>query len=157
MGVCQECGSCQYPRHGLFLAFGAFWVGGMNIYKDDGFTLVEILIAITIFCFAVLGLAIGTVSVIRTNQTSHLRASAVNLAQARLEELRAMTSAAFSSLSCPSSTPCSDNATASGVTFTRQWRITTNSPVAGVNRIDVTVNWMDYASQTLTFTASVPQ
>lgn len=157
MGVCQECGSCQYPRHGLFLAFGAFWVGGMNINKDDGFTLVEILIAITIFCFAVLGLAIGTVSVIRTNQTSHLRASAVNLAQARLEELRAMTSTAFSGLSCPSSTPCSDNATASGVTFTRQWRITTNSPVAGVNRIDVTVNWMDYASQTLTFTASVPQ
>lgn len=157
MGVCQECRSCQYPRYRLFLVFGAFWVGEMNINKDDGFTLVEILIAITIFCFAVLGLAIGTVSVIRTNQTSHLRASAVNLAQARLEELRAMTSAAFSGLSCPSSTPCSDNATASGVTFTRQWRITTNSPVAGVNRIDVTVNWMDYASQTLTFTASVPQ
>jgi prepilin-type N-terminal cleavage/methylation domain-containing protein len=129
----------------------------MNINKDDGFTLVEILIAITIFCFAVLGLAIGTVSVIRSNQTSHLRASAVNLAQARLEELRAMTAAAFSALSCPSSTPCSDNAVASGVTFTRRWSITTNSPVAGVNRIDVTVNWSDYANQTLTFTASVPQ
>lgn len=129
----------------------------MNINKDDGFTLVEILIAITIFCFAVLGLAIGTVSVIRSNQTSHLRASAVNLAQARLEELRAMTAAAFSALSCPSSTPCSDNAIASGVTFTRRWSITSNSPVAGVNRIDVTVNWSDYANQTLTFTASVPQ
>jgi prepilin-type N-terminal cleavage/methylation domain-containing protein len=76
----------------------------MKTKKHDGFTLVEILIAITIFCFAVLGLAIGTVSVIRTNQTSHLRASAVNLAQARLEELRAMTSAAFSGLLCPSST-----------------------------------------------------
>ena len=119
--------------------------------------MVEILIAITIFCFAVLGLAIGTVSVIRNNQNSHLRASAVNLAQARLEELRAMTSAAFSALSCPTSTPCSDNAVASGVTFTRQWSITTNSPVAGVNRIDVSINWTDYASQTLTFTASVPQ
>src|SRR5262245_14080567 len=128
----------------------------MKIDKD-GFTLVEILIAITIFCFAVLGLAIGTVSVIRTNQNSHLRASAVNLAQARLEELRAMTISAFSALSCPTSTPCSDNAVASGVTFSRQWSITTNSPVAGVNRIDVTVNWSDYANQTLTFTASVPQ
>ena len=157
MGVCQNCRSCQYSGHRLFVIFGAFWVSGMNINKGDGFTLVEILIAITIFCFAVLGLAIGTVSVIRNNQTSHLRASAVNLAQARLEELRAMTSTAFSGLSCPSSTPCSDNATASGVTFTRQWWITTNSPVAGVNRIDVTVNWSDYASQTLTFTASVPQ
>jgi Tfp pilus assembly protein PilV len=125
--------------------------------KNEGFTLVEILIAVTIFVFAVLGLAIGTVSVIRTNQNSHLRASAVNLAQARLEELRAMTSVAFSALSCPTSTPCSDNAVASGVTFTRQWSITTNSPVAGVNRIDVSINWTDYASQTLTFTASVPQ
>lgn len=129
----------------------------MKIHRDDGFTLLEILIALSIFSLAVLGLAIGTVSVIRTNQTSHLRASAINLAQARLEELRAMTSAAFSGLSCPSSTPCSDTAVASGVTFTRQWWITTNSPVAGVNRIDVTVNWSDYASQTLTFTASVPQ
>jgi prepilin-type N-terminal cleavage/methylation domain-containing protein len=129
----------------------------MNINKGDGFTLVEVLIAITIFCFAVLGLAIGTVSVIRSNQTSHLRASAVNLAQARLEELRAMTGTAFSGLSCPSSTPCSDSAVASGVTFTRQWWITTDSPVTGVNRIDVTVNWTDYASQTLIFTASVPQ
>ena len=129
----------------------------MKIERDEAFTLVEILIAITIFCFAVLGLAIGTVSLIRSNQTSHLRVSAVNLAQARLEELRAMTSTAFSGLSCPSSTPCSDSATASGVTFTRQWWITTNSPTTGVNRIDVRVNWSDYASQTLTFTASVPQ
>jgi type IV pilus assembly protein PilV len=129
----------------------------MKIHRDDAFTLVEILVALTIFSLAVLGLAIGTVSVIRTNQTSHLRASAVNLAQARLEELRAMTSTAFSGLSCPSSTPCSDTAVASGVTFTRQWWITNNSPVAGVNRIDVKVNWSDYASQTLTFTASVPQ
>jgi prepilin-type N-terminal cleavage/methylation domain-containing protein len=129
----------------------------MKILRNDGFTLLEILIAVTIFCFAVLGLAIGTLSVIRTNQTSHLRASAVNLAQARLEELRAMTSAAFSGLSCPSSTPCSDSAVASGVTFTRQWWITTNSPVAGVSRVDVSVNWTDYASQTLSFTASVPQ
>ncbi len=129
----------------------------MTLKKDDGFTLVEILIAITIFSFAVLGLAIGTVSVIRTNQTSHLRTSAVNLAQARLEELRAMTSTAFSGLSCSSSTPCSDSPVASGVTFTRQWWITTNSPVSGVNKIDVSINWTDYTSQSMTFTASVPQ
>jgi type IV pilus assembly protein PilV len=129
----------------------------MKIPRADGFTLVEILVALTIFSLAVMGLAIGTVSVIRTNQTSHLRASAVNLAQARLEDLRAMSSAAFSGLSCSSSTPCSDSAVASGITFTRQWWITTNSPVSGVNRIDVTVNWTDYANQTLAFTASVPQ
>jgi prepilin-type N-terminal cleavage/methylation domain-containing protein len=129
----------------------------MKIKKIDGFTLIEILVAMTIFSFAVLGLAIGTVSVIRTNQSSHLRTAAINLAQARFEELRAMTSTAFSALSCPSSTPCSDSAVASGVTFTRSWWITANSPVSGVNRIDVQVNWTDYASQSLTFAASVPQ
>jgi prepilin-type N-terminal cleavage/methylation domain-containing protein len=122
-----------------------------------GFTLIEILVAITIFAFAVLGLAIGTVSVIRTNQTSYLRTNAINLAQARFEELRSMTGAAFAGLSCPSTTPCSDSPVASGVTFTRSWWITANSPVTGVSRIDVQVNWTDYTSQSLTFVASFPQ
>jgi type IV pilus assembly protein PilV len=127
--------------------------------SEAGFTLVEILVAMTIFALAVLGLAVGTVSVIRTNQTSHLRTSAVNLAQARFEELRAMSSAAFSGLSCPTyvSAGCSDTPVASGKTFTRSWQITKDSPVAGVNRIDVQVNWTDYTSQSLTFAGSVPQ
>jgi prepilin-type N-terminal cleavage/methylation domain-containing protein len=125
--------------------------------KQDGFTLVEILVALSIFTFAVLGLAAGTVSITRTNQNSHLNATAINLAQAKLEELRSMTTAAFATLSCPSSTPCSDSTIASNTTYNRQWSITTNSPVTGVNRIDVSIAWTDYTSHTLSFTASVPQ
>lgn len=128
-----------------------------RVKKPDGFTLVEILVAISIFTFAVLGLAAGTVSVTRTNQNSHLNASAINLAQAKLEELKAMTKTAFSGLSCPSSTPCSDSAVASNTTFNRQWWITTNSPVTGVNRIDVSIAWTDYTAHSLTFRASVAQ
>jgi prepilin-type N-terminal cleavage/methylation domain-containing protein len=131
----------------------------MTIHKKDGFTLVEILAALGIFSFAVLGLAIGTVTLIRTNQNSHLLTSGVNLAQAKLEELRSMTSAAFSSLSCPSytTTGCSDSAVASGVTFNRSWKITANSPAAGVSQIDVKIDWTDYVGHSLTFNASVPQ
>jgi type II secretory pathway pseudopilin PulG len=127
--------------------------------KEDGFTLVEILASLGIFSFAVLGLAIGTVTLIRTNQNSHLFTSGVNLAQAKLEEFRSMTSAAFSGLSCPSftSTGCSDSAVASGVTFNRSWQITANSPAAGVNQIDVKIDWTDYTERSLTFSASVPQ
>ncbi len=127
--------------------------------NNAGFTLIEIMVAATIFSFAVLGLAIGTVSVIQTNQNSHLQTSAINLAQAKLEELRAMTNTAFSSLSCPSfaTTGCSDSPVASGMTFNRSWQITANSPVTGVNQIVVQINWRDYASRSVTFSASVPQ
>ncbi|MGE5304578.1 MAG: type IV pilus modification PilV family protein [Alphaproteobacteria bacterium] len=131
----------------------------MKTINNQGFTLIEIMVAATIFSFAVLGLAIGTVSVIQTNQNSHLQASAINLAQAKLEELRAMTSAAFSSLSCPNLTTigCSDSPVASGTTFNRSWQITANLPVTGVNQIDVQITWRDYTNRSVTFTASVPQ
>jgi prepilin-type N-terminal cleavage/methylation domain-containing protein len=131
----------------------------MNIKKQTGFTLIEILVAITIFTFALLGLAIGTVTLTRTNHNSHLNASAINLAQAKLEEFRAMSRAAFSALSCPSytSTGCSDSQVASNKAFARSWMITPNSPVTGVSKIDVRVDWQDHMSQSLTFTASVPQ
>jgi type IV pilus assembly protein PilV len=127
--------------------------------RQAGFSLIEILVAITLFSVGVLGLAAGTISVTRTNQNSHLNASAINIAQAKFEDLKAMTSTAFAALSCPSftSTGCSDSPTASGKTYARSWQITADSPVTGVNKIDVRVNWADYANQSLTFTAAVLQ
>ncbi|HEY7169092.1 MAG TPA: prepilin-type N-terminal cleavage/methylation domain-containing protein [Candidatus Binatia bacterium] len=127
--------------------------------NEAGFTLIEILIAITIFSVSVLALGMGTISVIQTNQTSHFNASAINLAQAKLEELRGMTTAVFSGLSCPSYTTagCSDTQAASGKTFTRSWKFTANSPTTGVSKIDVKIDWTDYTSHSLTFTASFPQ
>lgn len=132
---------------------------GMKITNTEGFTLVEILVAASIFSVAVLGLAIGTVSVVRTNQNSHLNTNAINLAQTRLEEFRAMTNAAISALSCPSfdASGCSDTPVASGTTFSRNWQITANSPVTGVTQVDVRVGWTDYAARSVTFTASIPQ
>jgi type IV pilus assembly protein PilV len=130
-----------------------------KIAGQDGFTLVEILVAVTIFTFAVLGLAVGTVSVIRTNQNSHLNAAAINLAQAKLEELRSMKNTVFTALACPTyvTAGCSDNPVASGTTYTRSWQITANSPVTGINNIDVKIDWRDYTTQSLTFSTSVSQ
>ena len=70
----------------------------MWLQKNQGFTLIEILVSVTIFSFAVLGLAIGTVTLTRTNADSHLRAAAINVAQARLEELKAMNTATLAGL-----------------------------------------------------------
>jgi prepilin-type N-terminal cleavage/methylation domain-containing protein len=134
-------------------------VAGANKVKDQGFTLIELMVAVTIFSFAVLGMAIGTVSVIQTNQNTHLQASAINLGQAKLEEFRAMTSGSFAGVSCPSfaTTGCSDSPAASGTTFNRSWQVTPNAPVAGVSQVDVRIAWTDYTSRTVTFTSSVPQ
>lgn len=133
----------------------------MRLQKTDGFTLIETLVAMTIFSFAVLGLAIGTVTLTRTNADSHLRATAINVAQARLEELRAMNAATLTTLAATcvsmSSTGCNDTFSASGTTYDRRWWFTTNSPVVGVNRIDVRINWADHQNRSLTFGAAVPQ
>jgi prepilin-type N-terminal cleavage/methylation domain-containing protein len=131
----------------------------MTVRRQDGFTLVEVLAALGIFSFAILGLAIGTVTMIRTNQNSHLFTSGMNLGQAKLEEFRSMTSAAFSTLACPSyiSIGCSDSAVASGVTFARSWQITANSPAVGVTKVEVKIDWTDYTAHALVLSASVPQ
>jgi len=133
----------------------------MRIQNNQGFTLIEILVSLTIFSVAVLGLAIGTVTLTRTNADSQLRASAINVAQARLEELKAMNPATLTALvaTCTSvsSSGCNDNFSASGLTYSRRWWFAANSPVVGVNRIDVKVDWTDHGSRTLTFTAAVPQ
>jgi prepilin-type N-terminal cleavage/methylation domain-containing protein len=133
----------------------------MRIEQDKGFTLIEILMAITIFSIAVLGLAIGTVTLARTNSDSHWRATAINAAQARLEELKSMNSVTLAALvaACPSasSTGCNDTYSASGINYARSWWFAANSPVTGVNRIDVKVDWNDHGTHTLTFSAAVAQ
>jgi type II secretory pathway pseudopilin PulG len=133
----------------------------MRLQKSEAFTLVETLVAMTIFAFAVLGLAIGTVTLTRTNADSHLRATAINVAQARLEELKAMNAATLTTLAAAcvssSSSGCNDTYSASGTTYDRRWWFTANSPVLGVNRIDVRINWSDHQSRSLTFGAAVPQ
>jgi len=122
-----------------------------------GFTLIEILVAMSIFSVAVLGLAVGATSVMRANQTSYFNTIATNIAQDKLEELKGSTIAALPS--CPSYTTagCSDTKTSLGLTFSRSWQIIANSPTSGVNRLDVKIDWTDYTSHSLTVSSAVKQ
>ncbi len=114
-----------------------------------GFTLIEVLISMTIFSVAILGLAIGASSVMRANQTSYFSTIAVSLAQDKLEELKA------NSASGPCPTPCESPPTHDGVAFTRTWVFTEGSPVTGVRRIDVQVDWTDYIAHTVSISSAV--
>ncbi|MBI2360367.1 MAG: prepilin-type N-terminal cleavage/methylation domain-containing protein [Deltaproteobacteria bacterium] len=130
---------------------------GGHCHSPAGFTLVEILVAMTIFAVAVLGLAIGATSVMRANQTSYFNTVATNLAQDKLEELKA--TAVASLPSCPSyaTSGCSDTRTSLGLTFSRSWQIIANSPTPGVNRLDVKIDWTDYISHSITISSAVRQ
>ncbi len=114
--------------------------------RHSGFTLIEVLISMTIFSVAILGLAIGASSVMRANQTSYFSTIAVSLAQDKLEELKANPATLASN---------SDTDTIDNVVFTRNWTETPDSPVSGVSRIDVQVEWTDHLSHTVSISSAV--
>jgi Tfp pilus assembly protein PilV len=124
---------------------------------EEGYTLIEALVAIFILTIALLGLAAGATSVMKANQMSYLNTVATSLAQDTLEQLKASTVSAMPD--CPTyTTPnCSDSPSYSGATFSRSWRIIPDSPVAGVNQIDVNVQWTDSTSHSFTISSSVMQ
>lgn len=133
------------------------------VEQNKGFTLIEILVAMGIFSFAALGLAIGTVTLTRTNADSHARANAINLAQSRFEELKAMNGPMRTALlaTCPAFTSggCSDSGALSGTTFARSWKFATVALPTGGNatQIDVKVDWTDHGNRSLTLSTAVPQ
>ena len=120
----------------------------------NGFTLIEVLVAMSIFAIAVLGLAIGATTVMQANQTGLYTTIATNLAQDKLEELKAKTAANINTTGSPE-----NNITVSGVPakFNRSWAVTSGSPAAGVKRIDITVTWTDHTSHTVTVSSAVKE
>lgn len=118
-----------------------------------GFTLIEVLVAMTIFAIAVLGLAVGATSVMRANQISLYTTVATNLAQDKLEELKAMTVANITA-----GGPENKSVSGAPVTFTRSWTVTSPcNSVTGLKCITVTVAWTDYSPRTVAVSSAVKE
>jgi type IV pilus assembly protein PilV len=117
-----------------------------------GFTLIEVLVAVSIFAVGMLGLAAGSISIMRANKTAQFHTMATTLVQEKLEQLKS-TSVAFVS-SCASN--CETAPTYLGVTFTRTWDVALNQPQAGLKQITVTIQWSDYTSHTISVISAMP-
>lgn len=128
-------------------------VGGPT--SHEGFTVIEVLVSMSIFAIAILGLAVGATSIMRANQTSYFSTIATNSAQDKLEEFKAKTASALPNCPTYTTSGCSDSPSYSGLSFNRSWRIITNSPIAGVNQIDVKMDWTDYIAHSLTISSAV--
>lgn len=119
-----------------------------RIGSRAGFSLIEILVAMGIFSVAILGMAVGAITITRSNATSQYHTGATNVAQDIVEQLKARSYANV--------TNGNDTATVQGVTYTRTWVVAENV-AATLKQISVTILWTDYAARTLTVSSAVSQ
>jgi len=117
------------------------------ISSERGLSIIETLIAVALIAIAILGSAAGTSMVIKSNKTNYVMTVAINLAQDKLEELKANPTA------LASGGPVTDSI--DGVTFSRSWTVTNNTPMTGMKKIDVTVTWTNFISQSLTLSSAI--
>ena len=130
---------------------------GRSPTGGPGFTVIEVLAALTLFAIVSAGLVAASVSAVRYNRTSGNYSAATALAQDLMERVRGLnpanTPSAWPNVATPGTytDPNSPiNALAQpnwashaiGI-FTRRLIVTADSPMAGINTVQVQVSWSD--------------
>jgi prepilin-type N-terminal cleavage/methylation domain-containing protein len=111
--------------------------------KSNGFTLIEILVALVILSISLLALAGLMVTTTRNNAAGGHLTEAATFAQDTLERLRV---SPLSSI--PLNVTTTDNPVGStGITYTRSWIAVANIPAPDntLDTITITVSWIDPA------------
>lgn len=122
---------------------------------ENGFTFNEVLLAMNVIVIAVLGYSMGTGNVIRWNSATRDYTTAVNLAQDKLEQLKAEKNF-MEANNCP--TAGDRNLTAAGEAggvYNRCWVISPSPLGTELKQIIVTVSWPDRETREVTLTTLV--
>jgi prepilin-type N-terminal cleavage/methylation domain-containing protein len=108
----------------------------LPLIPADGFTLIEVMIALVIMSIGLTALAAVQISAIRGNAFSKRMTTAVSIAEARMEQIK---NGSYASIIPESAI----QVTQSNMNFTRQVAVTNNSPLANTKTINVTVSWSE--------------
>ena len=113
--------------------------------KPDGFSLIEVLIALVILSIALLALAGLMATTTRNNAVGGHMTEAATLAQDLLERLRLTPMWILTANGMGNGAPQVDNPVGStGITYTRTWTCTRNLPAPDIlHTITITVSWVD--------------
>lgn len=115
--------------------------------RSEGFSVVEILVAVVVFAIGVMGLA-GLIPLATRNlNRSAGTTSAHTLAQGKLEELE--------NANGTGALVAGTGADTLQSRFARRWTVTENSPLPGMTSIRVEVNWQDNGPQRIELSTSV--
>jgi len=106
-----------------------------RLRSSRGFTLIEVVVAIVMLTFGVLASASLTAALMRSNRGVTNRTRAVETLRLKVEDLQ---SQQYSEI-----VTGSDTATIGGITFTRGWTVTPDSPAANLKTVTLTVTWGD--------------
>lgn len=110
--------------------------------NQHGFTLLEVLVALTIFAVGLLGIAGVQIRSMEYNAGSNTRTVATAIAQGVLEDVltRSPEDAVFKTDSPPIDFDLGDSATVDGAgNFAASWVVKTNDPATRIAKITVTV------------------
>lgn len=109
--------------------------------NHQGFTLIESLVALSIFAFSLVVLAYLMNSTMQTDLEARRITAATTLAQQKLEQLRNLSYSAVSSAS--PETLNEAGGTTGSTLYTRSWTVTNDSPMNGMKTVQVTTAWTD--------------
>src|SRR5262245_11578862 len=110
---------------------------------EAGFTLIEVLMAVAVMAIDITGIAMMNVSTMSADDYGRREGVATTLAQAKLEELRALrrSDSAWNAGS-HSESGLSEDGTADGGQYTREWEVENNyNGHSHWSRVVVTVSW----------------
>jgi len=103
--------------------------------KNDGFTLLEVLVALILLTFGMLGVANLTIGVIKGNSYSKNVTTATIVAQQQIEQAQRLGYTNSNSLAG------SANISMGGTSFTRTTTVTNATPAANMKTVSVAVSW----------------
>jgi len=114
--------------------------------RNRGVSLIEVIVALAILGFGMLGMAAAQISSYRFSDSSRERTLAHGLAQQQLEIFQSMSTTSIEAAILAGTTdPLNpidpDPNDAAAMAFNRSWAITPDTPEDGVYTVQVTVNW----------------
>ena len=111
---------------------------GRLLADNAGFSFLDLMLSMVVLTIGVLAMADLQVIATRSNDSSKGTAAALNVATAKMEEIK---DTGFTSIVAEAPVSVSD--AASGLTFTRQVTVTIDSPITGSKTVKVIVTWSD--------------